>query len=321
MLDLAGSQPGEDCPSAGPDTRWQRYERDAWAEQIWQQLLPVLEPWSDLLEGTLAADDPPPSREIPGLETLLACLYLADRCARDVAVEADALILLVPPLEQSLPLLQLACRGPELLEGLWRPILLWWSETRQRLAQVELLLRLRLPSAETLELSSRWRDCLGQLAERLRAPSVEVLLALAVEREDLDGLGARIVCLPLSGLPRLRLWLDTALPSATLEPLERQLCLPLLIGPAQRFRRQACDWFASALPAETLLWESHGAVQRCRLYLPGLDRQGLQVQRQNKTLQIRSGGLRLSVPLPPGWSQRVCRSARVESPWLVIDFA
>lgn len=56
-------------------------------------------------------------------------------------------------------MLQLACGGPDLLEGLWRLLLLWWSQTRQRLAQVEL--RLRLPSAENLELSSRWRSRLS----------------------------------------------------------------------------------------------------------------------------------------------------------------
>jgi hypothetical protein len=321
VLDLAGSPPATACPSTGPETRWQLYRREAWAEQIWQQLLPVLEPWSDLLEGALPAHEPPPSREIPGFDALLSCLYLADQCAQAAVAEADALILLLAPLEQSLPMLQLACRGPDLLEGLWRPLLLWWSQARQRLAQVELLLRLRLPAAETLELSSRWRDCLDQLAQRLSAPSVEVLLALAAEREDLASLGARVVSLPLSGLPRLRLWLDADLPPADAEQLRRQLTVPLLVGPSPCFRRQASSWLASALPPETQLWESHEAVQRCRLYLPGLVREGLQVQRQKQIVQIRSGGLRLSVPLPADWSQLECRSARLESPWLVIDFA
>jgi len=321
VLDLAGSQPAADCPSAGPETCWQGYAREAWATQIWQSLLPVLEPWSDLLEGSLTTDAPPPSREIPGLDALLGCLFLADQCAGAAAGDADALILLLPPLEQSLPMLQLACRGPELLEGLWRPLLLWWSQTRQRLSQVELLLRLRLPSAESLELSAPWRACLEQLAMRLQAPSVEVLLALAVEREDLARLGARVVGLPLSGLPRLRLWLEADLAKADTEPLRQLLALPVLISPASRFRRQAAPWLASPLPGETQLWESLESGPRCRLYLPGLDREGLQVQRHNEVLQIRSDGLRLSVPLPPGWSQRVCRAARVEAPWLVIDFA
>lgn len=321
VLDLAGSQPAADCPSAGPETRWQGYAREAWARQIWQSLLPVLEPWSDLLEGSLTTDAPPPSREIPGLDALLGCLFLADQCAGAAAGEADALILLLPPLEQSLPLLQLACRGPELLEGLWRPLLLWWSQIRQRLTQVELLLRLRLPSAESLELSARWRGCLEELAQQLGAPSVEVLLALSAEREDLASLSARVVSLPLSGLPRLRVWLEADLSKAAAQQLEQQLCLPLLIGSAQRVRRQASDWLTCALPAETQLWETQDTGRRCRLYLPGLEREGLHVQRHNEMVLIRSGGWRLSVPLPPGWSQLACRSARVEPPWLVIAFA
>lgn len=74
LLSRAHARLAADCPSAAPQTRWQRYRRDAWAEQIWQQLLPVLEPWSDLLEGRLIGSDPPASREIPGLDPLLACL-------------------------------------------------------------------------------------------------------------------------------------------------------------------------------------------------------------------------------------------------------
>jgi len=323
VLDLAGG-PAQPFPeSKGPAMRWESYAPEPWADQIWEQLLPVLEPWSALLEGSLNGLERPASREIPGLESLLGCLYLAHRCAGEAAVETEALIVVLPPLEQALPLLQLACRGPDLLEGLWRPLLLWWSQTRQRLAQVELLLRLRLPPAESLVLSERWRQSLEGLAERLCAPqaAAEVLLALATEPEDLAGLAGRIVAMPLSGLPRLRLWLEGDLPMAATTQLEHQLALPMLSGRVALDCGDVDAWLNQPLPPETTLWEtSENGIHRCRLFLPGLAREGLQVQHQDLNLQIRSSGMRLTVTMPRDWGQLTCRSARLEAPWLVIDF-
>lgn len=322
VLDLSGSG-GALASVIGPTSRWQPYAAEAWADQIWQQLVPVLQPWSELLEGALDLLERPASREIPGLDALLCCLYLADQCAGEAAVAATAVVVVLPPLEQALPLLQLACRGPDLLEGLWRPLLLWWSQTRDRLAQFELVLRLRLPAAAGLELSQRWRSCLEGLAQRLDAATAapEVLLALASGPEDLGDLGPRIAAIPLCGLPRLRLWLDGDLAGAAAAALEQQFALPVLIGPAARIAPHAPAWLAAPLPAATTLWDTQNGIQRCRLYLPGLQRQGLQVQRRDQSLQIRSGGLRLVVPLPGGWSALQCRSARLEAPWLVIDFS
>lgn len=320
-LDLVGAD-ADAGPSPGePPMRWQRYAPEPWADQIWEQLQPVLEPWSALLEGSLDHLERPSSREIPGLDALLSCLYLAHHAADGGTDGADALIVVLPPLEQALPLLQLACRGPDVLEGLWRPLLLWWSQTRQRLAQVELLLRLRLPSADNLALSEPWRQALERLAERLCAPQAEVLLALAAEPEDLASLGRRLVAIPLCGMPRLRLWLDAELPAAATVPLEQQFGLPLFSGRRLPSSSDAADWLNRQLPLQTTLWETpdHG-VWRCRLYLPGLEREGLQVQRQDHCLQIRSSGMRLAVPMPEEWAQLTCRSARLDAPWLVIDF-
>ena len=317
VLDLVGTEADAAPAPGGPPIRWQRYSAEPWADQIWEQLQPVLEPWSALLERSLDHLERPACRDIPGLDALLGCLYLAHHAADG----ADALIIVLPPLEQALPLLQLACRGPDLLEGLWRPLLLWWSQTRQRLTQVELLLRLRLPSADNLVLSERWRQALERLAVRLSGPQAEVLLALAAEPEDLSALGLRLVALPLCGLPRVRLWLDADLPAVVTAPLEQQLGLPLLSGRLSPSPSDAAHWLTRPLPAQTTLWETpERGVRRCRLYLPGLEREGLQVQRQDHCLQIRSCGMRLAVPMPEEWAQLSCRSARLEAPWLVIDF-
>ena len=327
-IDLSGGA----APAAdrAPGLDWRAYAGEPWADQIWRQLLPVLQPWWELLDGAAAVAERPGRQEIPGLDAVLRCLFLADQCAglctdQDTSQKASQLphtLVILPPLEQALPMLQLACRGPDLLEGLWRPLLQWWSQTRQRLAQFELVLRLRLPSAESLELSERWYGCLDRLAQRLSpaAATAEVLLAVAADAADLGDLGARIAALPLCGLPRLRLWLDADLPDALAAQVQRQLAIPVLIGNQQRQGLDSQAWLRQPLPQQTLLWQECEGLRRCRVHLPGLQREGLQVQRIGQILQIRSAGLRLAVPMPPGWSQLACRSARIDSPWLAIDF-
>lgn len=322
VIDLSGT--GMEPPSRGtvPPPDWRADAGEHWDQQIWQQLIPVLQPWWELLEGTLALPDRPGRREIPGLESVLQCLYLADQCAGLHTGAAPDTLVILPPLEQALPLLQLACRGPEMLEGLWRPLLQWWSQTRQRLAQFELLLRVRLPSAESLELSERWHSSLERLAERLdpATAAAEVWLAIAAESAELAGLGRRVAALPLCGLPRLRLWLDADLPGAEADQLRQQLAMPLLIGGRARQGLDSQAWLRQSLPDQTVLWQESGQRRCCRLYLPGVQREGLQVQQIEQALQVRSAGMRLLVPMPGAWSQLACRSARIDSPWLVIEF-
>jgi hypothetical protein len=325
-IDLSGAAapPPAAAPVAGLD--WRTYAGEPWADQIWQQLLPVLQPWWELLDGAAAVAERPGRQEVPGLDAVLRCLFLADQCSgQDTSQDRSQVphtLVILPPLEQALPMLQLACRGPDLLEGLWRPLLQWWSQTRQRLAQFELVLRLRLPLAESLELSERWYGCLERLAQRLSpaAATAEVLLAVAAEAADLGDLGARVAALPLCGLPRLRLWLDADLPDAVAGQVQRQLAIPVLIGNQQRQDLDSQAWLRQPLPQQTVVWQACEGLKRCRLHLPGLQREGLQVQRIGQILQIRSAGLRLAVPMPPGWSQLGCRSARIDSPWLAIDF-
>ena len=322
VIDLSGAGGTPPDHYAIPGLVWHAEPVDRWPEQIWQQLIPVLQPWWQLLDGEAVLPHPPGRREIPGLDAVLACLFLADQCCGLPVDEAVDTLVILPPLEQALPVLQLACRGPDLLEGLWRPLLQWWAQTRQRLAQFELVLRLRLPSAESLELSERWRGSLSKLAHRLKATSAaaEVWLAVAAEPADLGRLGSRVAALPLCGLPRCRLWLEPDLPDAVADPLRQELGMPLLLGSREGHGLDSQAWRHQPLPAETVLWQESDGRRCGRLYVPGLQRDGLQVQQIEQMLQIRSAGFRLQVPMPVAWSQLTCRSARIDAPWLVVEF-
>lgn len=299
----------------------QRCEIDGWAEQIWLDLAPALTPWLELLELEAAGSERPAIGSIPGLDTVLRALFLA-QCWHDLPQGSHLLVVLPPP-AQAVEILQLLRRGPALLEGLWKPLLAWWSLTRQRLAQFELVLRLRLPTAESLELSPAWRSRLQRLAARLsdRVEPVEAVLGLSVETEDLPLLDGRVAALPLCGLSHLRLWLEARLPNSVVKQLDSHWQLPLLVGRAGTSGPDFATWLAQPLIRDSRLWLKDSQGTRCRLFLPGVGREGLQVRHLEELLLIRWAGLRLEVPLPDDWSQLACRSARVEAPWLELGFS
>jgi len=311
------------CDRALPEGQMpmHRYDADAWADSVWQGLVPVLEPWLALLELEPVAAERPFLGAIPGLETVLRALYLA-QCWHD-REPGCALVVVMPPLDQASEILQLLRRGPDLLEGLWSPLLAWWSQTRQRLAQFELVLRLRLPGADSLVLTPAWRSRLEDLAARLlhEPEPVEALLALAVDVEDLPQLDRRVAVLPLCGLAQPRLWLEGLLPASAVDPLADRWGLPMLQGRSEQQDLAFEPWLSQPLCMERRRWLDGPEGHRCRLLLPGLVRQGLRVLQAEQQLLIRSGGLQLEVPLPAQWSQLACRSARIDGPWLEIGLS
>jgi len=317
VIDLAG-----DLILSGPQQSLLRYDPEAWADTNWQGLLLALAPWFALLELDAVAGERPCLGAVPGLGTVLRALYLAESWQ---ALQAErALVVVMPSLDQTTEILQLLRRGPELLEGLWSPLLLWWSQTRQRLAQFELVLRLRLPDADSLALSPLWRSRLQDLAQRLHqlVEPVEAVVALTADAEDLPLMQGRVAALALCGLAQPRLWLEGELEPSGCDPFIARWGLPILLGRATPPHPLAFEpWLAQPLRAETCCWLDAPDGCRCRLLLPGLVREGLRVRQVEGQLLIRSGGVQLDVPLPRARAQLTCRSARIDSPWLEIGLS
>jgi hypothetical protein len=300
-----------------------RFDPGAFAQELWGQLAPVLQPWLTLLELP-EPENPGPPWPLPGLADGLRCLFLAQQWhALDAAAGADTdaqLVVLMPPLPQSLEILRLARRGPDLLQEQWLPLLAWWDDTRQRLAQFELVLRLRLPAAKGLRLPQVWHRRLQGLADQLAAAQgTEVLLAMHLDAEDLPMLESRLVSLALAGLPGVRLWLQAARADGALHQLRSRLGLPVLLeraGEAVGFG----PWLEQPLQADPVRWQAGEAGHRCRVFVPGVQRQGLQVRRLDDRLLLQASGQRLELPLPAACSQLDCCAARVAAPWVELDF-
>lgn len=286
--------------------------------RLWGALSPRLEPWLQLLE--LAPPDWLSPWMIPGVIDVLRLLVLAEQW--QLAVERGAqLVVLLPPLRSSLALLRLAARGPALVEALWEPLLRWLRDIRQRLGQFELVLRLRLPAVDELNLTAPWRQRLQQLSEQLGPEAdTEVRLAMALEQDDLTVLEPRLAALSLAGLPRQRLWLHSSSALTLPQGLQQRLGLPLLcsVGTAPPPPEELEAWQRAPLPSTAVAWIEAAGEWCCELLLPGVNGDGLQVHTSEQTLVVENPHHRLVLCMPAAWSGLSCRSAKLVSPRLTI---
>lgn len=318
VLDLNGetSHLLEGRDLQGGSLRWEAFVAQEHAAALWPDLEGPLRPWAAMLGVSI--DSPTPPWLVPGLEDLQRVLWLADRLAMATAdPEVNTVTVLLPPLAQALPLLRLAQRAPELVLSLWDPLLTWWSETRQRLSHLELVLRLQLPSADSLRPPTPWLERCRLLAARLKdAPRLDVALALSGDADSWPLQRRRLAALPLSGYPLHRLWIQG---QGWTTPLLEGWSPPLLLGDASWADRQDSLLNLLAQPAPSIPL-THWEDELCRVFAPGVGREDLRVQQQEDALVISALGQRRIIPLPETCRQREPASARVCAPFVEVVF-
>jgi hypothetical protein len=318
VLDLNGetSHLLEGRDLQGSSLRWEAFVAQDHAAALWPALEGPLGPWAAMLD--LSIDSPTPPWLVPGLEDLQRVLWLADRLAVATAdPEVQTVTVLLPPLAQALPLLRLAQRAPELILSLWDPLLNWWSDTRQRLSHLELVLRLQLPSAESLRPPTPWLERCRLLAACLNDEQrLDVVLALSGDADSWPLQRRRLAALPLSGYPLHRLWIQG---EGWSTPLLEGWSPPLLLGRASSVDQED--------PLVTLLAQQVRPIgltqwgdQLCRVFAPGVGREDLRVQQQEGVLVISALGQRRIIPLPEACRQREPASARVCAPFVEVVF-
>lgn len=315
VLDLSGEQWITGHPSAAGG-RQGCYAAVPFALSLWQELEPRLEPWLQLLQ--LQGRDPLLLPPLPGVDMLLRCLFLASRLEPGCAASV-----LLPAPGEALALLELARTGPALIETLLDPLLQWWDQTRQSLSSLELVLRLRLPSSDSLRLSPDWRVRLEQLAQTLSSDGDWQLSLILHARNDGGSLlGQRLGCMAMRGFLPTRLGLH---------------------GPgAAALLAQPPDWWPDALPAELLSGapETHelaqllhveatlvplirldSSTQELILALPGVAKQQLEIHQIGDSIILVALGLRRRIELPPQLRDRTCSGASLREGWLRLRFS
>ena len=307
VLDLSGEQwlaPPASAYSAVP-----------YAMQLWQQLEPRLEAWLQLLQ--LQQLEPLLVPPLPGVDMLLRCLALAEALS-----EQRPLTVLLPAPGEALALLELARTGPALVESLLEPLLAWWDQTRQSLSSLELMLRLKLPSSQSLRLDASWRLRLEQMAALL-APEEAWQLSLALECPDSEArlLRQRLSAISLRGFMPSRVGLHGAaaaeLAAAPPSWWPAELAATALVNPPDPEVFNA--FLAQAPCADRPHLDADAFV--LRLPMPGVDKAELDVQQIGAQIVLISHGLRRLVPLPEPLQAKQCSGARLEQGWLELRFS
>jgi arsenite-transporting ATPase len=317
VIDLSGDQwlaTGQTLPEAATLLR---YAPTPYALHLWSQLEPRLAAWLQLLE--LADRDPLLIPPLPGVEMVLRCLYLAESLD-----QAEMATVLLPAPAEAMALLELARTGPALIDTLLDPLLQWWDQTRQALASLELVLRLRLPSSAELRLTPAWRSRLERLAQLLsEVGDWDLSLILHVGCGGTALLGQRLGCMAMRGFMPTRLglhgegtaelkedppswWSDglgAQLLSTGFDPGELTL---LLQG-------------SSATGSRSRL-ERDGASQELVVPLPGIDKDQLDIRQVGDAIVVMSLGLRRRLELPPQLRGSQCTGASLQEGLLRLRF-
>lgn len=314
VLDLSGEQWFSQLAGVDPALELRTYSAVPDALALWQQLEPRLADWLQLLE--LQAVQPLLIPPLPGVDMLLRCLVLAE--ALETAAE---LTVLLPAPAEALALLELARTGPALVETLLEPLLSWWDQTRQSLASLELVLRLRLPSSASLRLDQRWRGRLEHMAALL-APEGPWQLSLALEcaGPKAELLRQRMSCFSFRGFMPTRLGLHG--PAAAAVLAQRPDWWPEQLPGVELVYPFAPDAVAALLQvvASGLEGAVDAAAGTLRLPLPGVIKAELDVQQSGTIVVLLVGGQRRLVDVPASLAGKTCSGARLESGWLELLF-
>jgi arsenite-transporting ATPase len=315
VLDLSGEQWLEPAASGGAR---RVYAAVPYALHLWQQMQPRLEGWLQLLQ--LQQLEPLLVPPLPGVDMLLRCLALAE--ALDEACDQNRpLTVLLPAPGEALALLELARTGPALLETLLEPLLAWWDQTRQSLSSLELVLRLKLPSSESLRLDPRWRQRLERMAALL-APQAPWQLTLALDCSDPEArlLRQRFCSISLRGLVPSRIGLHGAAAAAVVaQPPSWWLHDLKATVVAAAPEAAALQDFLQQPPCGAHPHLDAGG-ERWLVPMPGVEKAQLDVQQIGTEMVLICAGQRCVISLPASLQGQQCSGARLEQGWLELRF-
>ncbi len=315
VLDLSGEQWLDPAIPAGS---LRTYAAVPYALNLWQDLQPRLDAWLQLLQ--LQQLEPLLVPPLPGVDMLLRCLALAEALDEAFSQERPLTVLLPAPGE-ALALLELARTGPALVESLLEPLLAWWDQTRQSLASLELVLRLKLPSSESLRLDPRWRQRLERMAELL-APQAPWQLSLVLECSDPQArmLRQRFCSISLRGLLPSRVGLHGMAAAAVVDhpPSWWLQDLQAMVVPAAP-EASALEGFLKQRPCEARAHlDPEGG--RWLVPMPGVEKDQLDVQQIGTEMVLIGAGQRCVISLPESLKGQQCSGARLEQGWLELRF-
>ena len=286
-------------------------------ETIWNTLNPHAKEWWDLLDISTKQSIELPT--LPGLEDLTRLIYLSEKI-ENVGQDHQMIIVLPQPIHAA-KLLKMAQQGPELIDQLLEPLLNWWDSTRQTLATVEKILRLKLPSSQQLRLNLTWKSRLLRLQEIIKNRNLHQLYFLLDAKEFnepqvLNRLGVFSMC---GSIPH----------TVCLIGLETTVCKniettfkhsPMLVSSSlipPRLSTETQEKDESKI-LEIMQWDNGNKTMKT--FLPGVCKDELAIQQVEHIIHFVYRGHHRAIDLPEDFMAATCKRAQINSGWLTLSF-
>jgi len=284
---------------------------------IWEILNPHAIEWWKLL--SLENKDALELPDLPGIEDLTRIIQLAE--VIDQLKEHEVLIVVMPPPLHAIKLLQMAQKGPDLIEKLLEPLLNWWDATRKSLSAVEKMLRIHLPSSQQLRLTERWKNKFEALQLiTINRNKHNFVAFLDHEYKNHDQLQHRLSTFALHGAFPTHLAIQDG-NSELMQKVERDYKnAPLTLIQWSKKNAETCSKILlnSVCNNKTVLKDE--ARKAIHLFIPGIDKKSLKIKQTAENIYILHRGSHRSIDIPEPWKVLQCQRAQIESDWLILTF-
>ena len=229
--------------------------------------------------------------------------------------------MVMPPPLHAIKLLQMAQKGPDLIEKLLEPLLNWWDATRKSLSAVEKMLRIHLPSSQQLRLTERWKNKFEALQLiTINRNKHNFVAFLDHEYKNHDQLQHRLSTFALHGAFPTHLAIQDG-NSELMQKVERDYKnAPLTLIQWSKKNAETCSKILlnSVCNNKTVLKDE--ARKAIHLFIPGIDKKSLKIKQTAENIYILHRGSHRSIDIPEPWKVLQCQRAQIESDWLILTF-
>ena len=286
-------------------------------DNIWMMLNPHALEWWKLLG--LEDKDSLELPCLPGIEDLTRIIKLAQ--VIDEHKDFHLLIVILPHPLHAIKLLQMAQKGPDLVEQLVDPLLNWWDKTRRSLSTVEKMFRLNLPSSKKLRLEDAWKKKFETL-QRITSERNQHNFICFIDQEsrNLDQLQHRFSTFALHSAFPTHLVIQDA-EKAILEQIESDCSdspFTLIKWPEEKQKNIAKMLLEAPSNRQTKFTINED--RSINIFMPGVQKNFLNIKQTFESIHLIYQGNHRLIEIPEAWKKMRCERAQIKLSWLTLSF-
>ena len=293
------------------------FDHSHMVDNIWVTLNPHALEWWELLG--LEDKDSLELPCLPGIEDLTRIIKLAQ--VIDEHKDFNVLIVILPHPLHAIKLLQMAQKGPDLVEQLVDPLLNWWDKTRESLSTVEKMFRLNLPSSNKLRLEDAWKKKFETLQTITSERNQHNFICfIDQELKNLDQLQYRFSTFALHGAFPTHLVIQDA-ERVIFEQIESD-CYDspfTLIKWPEESQKNIAKMLLEAPSNRQTKFTSKEDIS-IHIFMPGVQKNFLKIKQTIGNIHLIYQGNHRLIEIPEAWKKMRCERAQIKLSWLKLSF-